>query len=299
MKRVSLTFLTAIFAIVFSAGAAHAQTGSTAKASATAPTAAGSSVDAERIIRAFTAKESEFRRALNEYSFKREAIIQTIGMGGQITGEYKRVSRFVFDDSGNRYEKILLFPMPTVSEISISPEDLEDLGGVQAFPVETSQINKYNITYVGKERIDELDLYIFDVAPKVMPDPKKSKERLFQGRIWVDDQDLQVVKWRGKGVPEGKQRFPTFESYREHIDGRYWFPTYSYADDELVFDSGQVTHIRMRVKYSEFEKLRGKVRVIEEGEPGVDEPQDETAKPTAKPEANLPKPDAPTLKPKP
>ena len=300
MKRLSLIFLAATVATALSAGAVLAQGQSTTKTSGAATTISTASADGERIINAFASKESEFRRALNEYSFKRDATIQTIGMGGQITGEYRRVSRFVFDDQGNRYEKILLFPMPTISEISITPEDLEDLGGVQAFALEASQLAKYNLTYVGKERIDELDLFIFDVTPKVMPNPKKTKERLFQGRIWVDDRDLQVVKARGKGVPETKDnKFPIFETYREQIDGRYWFPTYAYADDELVFDSGQVVHIRMKIKYSDFEKLTGKVRIIEEGEPGVDEPQEQPAKTNTKPESNPPKPDAPTMKPKP
>ena len=268
---------------------ANAQNTASTTPAAAAPKSGGA-VDAERIIRAFAAKESEFRRALTQYGFKRDAVVQTIGLGGQITGEYRRVSRFVMDDGGRRFEKIQFFPMPTLTEISMTPEDLEDLGGVQAFALEISELPKYNISYVGKERIDELDLYIFDVAPKVMPNPK-SKERLFQGRIWVDDQDLQIVKWRGKGVPETKQnKVPIFESYREQIDGRYWFPTYSYSDDELVFDNGQVVRIRMRVKYSEFEKLSAKVTVVEEGEPGVEEPK-EPAKPAAKPEpANTPKP---------
>ncbi len=234
----------------------------------------------EAIIRAFSAKETEFRQALNQYSFKRDAVIQTIGMGGQITGEYHRVSQFVFDDQGNRYEKIIFFPVPTLTEITVTPEDLEDLGGIQPFALEASKIDKYDIKYVGKERIDEIDTYVFDVAPKVMPDPKKSKERFFQGRIWVDDRDLQIVKARGKGVPEGKQRFPTFETYRENIDGRYWFPTYTYADDELVFDSGQTVHVRMRVRYTDFEKFRSKVRVIEEDEPAPkEEPKPKTPKP--------------------
>lgn len=226
----------------------------------------GKSVDTDRIIRAFTAKETEFRRALNEYAFKREAVIQTIGMGGQITGEYHRVSTLTFDDKGNRYEKIHFFPMPTFG--GVTPEDLEDLGGVNPFALEASKIDQYNFTYVGKEHIDELDLYIFDVAPKVIPDPKKSKERFFRGRIWVDDHDLQVVKARGKGVPETKtNKFPTVETYREQIDGRYWFPTYAYADDELVFGDGSVMHIRMRVRYSNFERARGKVIIVEEGAP--------------------------------
>jgi hypothetical protein len=244
---------------------ARAQQASTASASAPAGSTAG--VDVERIIREFTTKEAMFRTALNQYSFKREAIVQTIGMGGQISGEYRRVSRFVFDDSGKRYEKIELFPIPTLTDLELTADDLEDLSGVQTFALEPSKINLYNIKYVGKEKIDELNLYVLDVEPKVMPDPKKTKERFFKGRIWVDDQDLQVVKVRGKGVPETKKsRYPTFETYREQIDGKFWFPTYTYADEELIFESGQVIRIRMRITFSDFARPRAKVRVIDEGQ---------------------------------
>jgi hypothetical protein len=230
-------------------------------------------VDVDRIVRAFTAKETEFRQALNLYAFKRDAVIQTIGMGGQITGEYHRSSQFSFSNEGERFEKITFFPQPTLTEISFTQEDLEDLGGVQPFALEASKISQYNFTYAGKERIDELDTYIFDVAPKVMP--KNVSERFFQGRVWVDDRDLQIVKVRGKGVPEGKQRFPVFETYRQQIDGRYWFPTYTYADDELVFPKGQTVHLRMLVRYTDYKRFRSSVRIIEEGEPGevMPEPQ--------------------------
>ena len=133
--------------------------------------------------------------------------------------------------------------------------------------LEPSKINEYNIRYVGKEKIDELDLYIFDVSPKVIPNPKKTKERLFTGRIWVDDQDLQIVKTKGKGVPETKQnKFPTVETYREHIDGRFWFPTYSYADEELIFDNGSSLHVRMKVRYTDFTPSRATLKVTEIGE---------------------------------
>ncbi len=236
-------------------------------ASASAPSASMAGVDVERIIREFTLKEVTFRQALNQYSFKREAIVQTIGMGGQISGEYRRVSRFVFDDSGKRYEKILLFPLPTLTEVQLSAEDLEDLSGVQTFALEPSKINLYDLTYVGKEKVDELTCYVFDVAPKVMPDPKKTKERFFKGRIWIDDQDVQVVKVRGKGVPEKKNaRYPTYETYREQIDGKFWFPTYTYADEELIFDNGQVVRLRLRITFNEFERPRAKVKVLDEGQ---------------------------------
>jgi hypothetical protein len=243
-------------------------------------------VDPSAIVRAFTRKETEFRRALNAYTFKREAVIQTIGFGGQITGEYARTSQFTFDDAGERFERITYFPMPTLTEISFTQEDLEDLGGVQPFALEASKIDRYNFTYVGREKVDELGTYVFDVAPKVVP--KKVSERFFQGRVWVDDRDLQVVKVKGKGVPEGKQRFPTFETYREQIDGKYWFPTYTYADDELNFEGGQIVHIRMKVRYTDYKRFQGKVRVIEEGEPG-DVPDEPQATPPTTPKVN-PKP---------
>lgn len=228
-------------------------------------TAASDVPDANKIIQAFTIKEGEFRRALNSYSFKRDALIQSIGMGGQVIGEYHRVSNFTFDDQGNRFEKITFFPMPSMPEVTT--EDVEDLGGIEPFALEPSKIPQYNIRYVGKEKIDELNLYIFDVAPKVIPDPKKSKERLFVGRVWVDDQDLQIVKTKGKGVPETKNnKFPTVETYREHIDGRYWFPTYSYADEELVYENGSTLHVRMKVRYTDFAPARATLKVTEIGE---------------------------------
>jgi TonB family protein len=187
--------------------------------------------------------------------------------------------------------------MPTLSEITITVQDLEDLGGVNPFALEASKLNAYNFKYVGKEKIDELDLYVFDVAPKVMPDPKKIKERFFQGRIWVDTQDLQIVKAKGKGVPEDKNnKYPTFETYREQIDGKYWFPTYTYADDELTFGSGQVVHVRELIKYSDFVQGHGKVTITEVGDaPAVSE-KPEAPKLESKPKSS-PQPQQPETSP--
>ena len=237
-----------------------------------------SQAEVERIIKTFTTKEVEFRNALNSYSFKRDALIQSIGMGGQVVGEYHRVSQYTFDDRGNRYEKISFFPMSTLPEIT--KEDIEDLGGIKPFALEPSKIDKYNIRYVGKEKIDELNLYIFDVTPKVMPSAKRLEDRLFSGRIWIDDQDLQIVKTKGKGVPETKNnKFPTVETYREQIDGRYWFPTYSYADEELIFENGGSIHVRMKVRYTDFSPTRATLKVTEIGENEVPDGTSGVAKP--------------------
>ncbi|MDX6306921.1 MAG: hypothetical protein QOI77_3890 [Blastocatellia bacterium] len=258
----------------------------------TASTLSQSQVDA--VVRAFTNKETQFRQALNTYAFKRDALVQTIGMGGQVTGEYHRVSYFTFNDQGERFEKINFFPMPTLTEINITTQDLEDLGGVNPFALEASKLNAYSFKYVGKEKIDELDLYVFDVGPRVAPDPKKIKDRYFQGRIWVDTQDLQIVKARGKAVPEDKNnKYPTFETYREQIDGKYWFPTYSYADDELTFGNGNVVRLRLLVKYTDFVVGRGKVTITEIGDAPAGSEKPETPKPESKPNSTSQPPPPP------
>jgi hypothetical protein len=298
MRRVLFLALAACFG----AGTAAAQkpTATPAPAGPAVINRSGAPEDVERIIRSVAERESEFRKALNEYGFRREVILQTIAFGGQISGEYLRVSRFLSDDSGNRYEKILKFPVPTLTEIQLTAEDIEDFGGVQAFALDSSKVHEYNFSYVGKEKIDELDTHVFDVTPKILADARrlaasrrsKTPERFFQGRIWVDDRDFQIVKSRGKGVPEtDKAKFPVFETYREQIDGKYWFPTYTYANDELNFKSGQIVRLRMRIRFTDFERLRGKVRVIEQGDENKDKTED--------PDKPAPQPTPPAPKPKP
>lgn len=216
-----------------------------------------SPAEIDRIVNTFTAKETEFRNALAQYSFKRDAVIQTFGAGKQISGIYHRTSQLLLDASGKRYEKLLLFPTPTLSGIGIAVEDLDDPGGAPFFALEASKANLYNFKYFGRERIDDFDLHVFDVSPKTPPDPKKVKDRLFQGRIWVDVADNLIVKTRGKGLPEPKySAYPMVEIIREEIEQGFWFPTYAYADEELLLgNGGGVVKLRMRLQFSEFKKV--------------------------------------------
>lgn len=224
-----------------------------------------SQAEIDRIVKKFTANESEFRQALNSYVFNRFATVHIIGLGGQITGTFRRDSFMTFTDDGARFERVLFAPVATTPPGFVTPEDLEDLGGVTPFALEPSAISQYNFAYIGTEKIDELNLYVFDVTPKVIPDPKKSKLRLFTGRIWVDVDDLMIVKSKGKAVPETKDnKFPVVDTTREQIDGKYWFPSDARSDDELVFDNGSVVRIKMRVKYSDYKLGRSEIRILDE-----------------------------------
>ncbi|MGB5012411.1 MAG: hypothetical protein WBO68_00160, partial [Pyrinomonadaceae bacterium] len=154
-----------------------------------------------------------------------------------------------------------------LKEISVSKEDIDNLGGIDPFAIEPRLVDQYKFDYLGKERIDELDLYVFDVGPKVMPDAKKGVAKFFQGRVWVDDEGLMIVKTQGKAVPEGKQRFPIIETIRENVDDRFYFPTYSSSDDTLVFPNGQVVKMKVRVRYSDYTIGKTDVIILDDDDP--------------------------------
>lgn len=222
----------------------------------------------EEVIKRFASAESENAVARNNYTFTQDMDLVTLGGADSVTGRFHRVSDIVLDDRGNRIEKITFFPPSTLTELQLTNEDMQDLAGVQPFALSTEDLPKYQVDYVGKEKIDELNTYVFDVKPKAM----RKGERYLQGRIWVDDRDLQIVKVKGQSVPEvGGQKFPHFESYRENIDARYWFPTYVYADDVLDFKKGPSVHMRMTVRYTKYKKFSGRIRVGDEGEAASEE----------------------------
>lgn len=252
-KLLSLTLVLACLSVVSTFG----------QASSIVKTDPGQA-EIDRIVKKFTENEFLFRQALNIYAFNRYATMQTVGLGGNITGTYKRDSYLTFNEAGERFEKILFAPVSTMTEITITVADIDNLGGIDPFAIEPKMANQYNFTYLGKEKIDELNLHVFEVGPKVMPDPKKGIAKFFQGKIWVDDEDLMIVKSKGKAVPEGKERFATMETFRENVDGKYWFPSFSTSDDELVFDSGQAVKMRVRVRYKDYKLGRTDVKIVGE-----------------------------------
>lgn len=218
----------------------------------------------EAIIERFAAKETEFREARDQYTYKQTVKVQTID-GDTVTGEYQEVFNVVFDDKGRRLENVTFAPQSTLEKISVSPEDISDIRHRLPFVLTSDEIPEYQILYVGQQQEDELHTYVFDIAPKQI---EKGK-RYFQGRIWVDDRDFQIVKTFGKPVPDIRSKnnenlFPKFTTWREQIDGKYWFPTYTKADDTLHFQTGDV-HIREVVKYENYQRFGSKVKITYEG----------------------------------
>ena len=222
----------------------------------------------EAIIQRFAAKEKEFKQARDQYTYRQTVKVETLD-GGSVTGEYQEVFDVLFDDKGKRLENVVFAPQSTLENggISMTKEDLSDIRNRLPFVLTSDEINEYNILYVGQQQEDELHCYVFDIAPKTIEKDK----RYFQGRVWVDDRDFQIVKTYGKAVPDlrtkknGENLFPKFTTWREQIDNRYWFPTYTKADDTLHF-SMQEVHIREIVKYTNYRRFGSNVKITYEGQ---------------------------------
>jgi len=240
------------FSLLLWAGGVQAQDRGEGELDASLP----KGMTAEQIIQRFTAKEKEVQAIRREYTFRQSIKVHTLDNDGKSVSEYQIVADMHYEPKSQWTRTVVFAPQ---SSLPVSKEDLADLETRQSFTLSADELPLYNVTYMGQQRLDELHCYVFDVAPKQI----EKGQRYFQGRIWVDDHDFQIVKNTGKSVPDiriqKKKRvdenlFPKFTTWREQIDGKYWFPTFSSADDTLHFVHEDV-HIKELLKFTDYKRV--------------------------------------------
>jgi hypothetical protein len=219
------------------------------------------------IVKQFTQKETEFAAARESYTYRQTSKIEEVEPPG---GSYEIVEEVTFDDRNKRTSRVLRAPVQSLQNIVMTHEDEEDLRNVMPFVMTNNDADQYTINYVGREQVDEISCYVFSVKPKALT---KDRKRYFDGQIWVDDQDLQIVKTFGRAtgyLRRGEdQQFPKFETYRQQIDGKFWFPVYTYADDTLHFKDGPSQRIKQVIKYDRYKKFEFKTETnIQYGDVG-------------------------------
>lgn len=206
------------------------------------------------IIERFAAKEAEFAAARSRYTYRQSVSVRELDESRRVLGRHEVVQDIIFTPGGKRTERVVHAPVSTLQRIILTPEDEQDLRNVQPFVLQTKDLPKYYIRYLGKQTLDEIPCYTFAVKPKQMV----KGERYFSGIVWVDDRDLQIVKTYGRGTGLKRKnydnQFPKFETYRQQIDGKYWFPTYTIANDVLMFQTGPQP-IKMIVKYEDYKQF--------------------------------------------
>jgi hypothetical protein len=228
---------------------------------------------ADQIIKQFAAKESEFQQALNHYTYRRTAKVQTIDDDtNKPDGEYYEVDDVMFDSTGARTEKVAFAPQNTLERVMMSPSDLQDIQKGYPFVLTAEVIGQYDVKYVGRQKVDEIDCYVFDVSPKVI----EKKKRYLLGRVWVDTTDLQIVVTNGRMVPDDTRKgsedlHPPFMTWRAQVDGHFWFPVYTKGEGVLHFSAqygamGQDVHMRDVIKYSDYKRFGSTTKIIYDGQ---------------------------------
>ena len=241
-------------------------------------------ITVDEITKRFAAKEKEFKDARDQYTYRQD--VKVIAVNDETPPpEYRQVFDVTFDDQGHKIKNVVFAPQSTLEKggLIMTEEDIDDIENRLPFVLTSDEIGEYDILYVGQQKQDELNTYVFDIAPKQIV----GKKRYFQGRIWVDDHDFQIVETYGKTVPDIRKKkgqenlFPKFTTWREQIDGQYWFPTYTRAEDTLKFSIGDIK-IREIVKYTNYKRFGAKSKILYEGQEvkkGEEKPDKKPAEP--------------------
>jgi hypothetical protein len=232
--------------------------------------AAPPSLPSEEIIKKFSEKEDQYLTARAGYGYRKTTRIDEFDHDGKLVGQFLSVSETIRAPNGRVVNKVVEHPQSSLHLIPLEPEDAKELDRIPPFPLVSSQLPKYNLKYIGEEQIDEINCYIFQVKPKGVD----RTTAYFDGVAWVDQKYLEVVKTYGKWVNElgdvhiANLPFTTYETYRENVDGKYWFPNYQRSDDTVHLNNGDFA-VRLVIKWSEFKVLPAAAPATAPASPGA------------------------------
>jgi hypothetical protein len=231
-------------------------------------TSAPSGITVPQIIEKIGKQESAFAAARAEYTFRQDVKFNTISEDtGRPDGEYHQVTDISFDDTGKRQEHVVFAPQNTIQRVIMTENDFKDIEKRLPFVLTAPELPDYDLTYLGKQHVDELDTYVFDVKPKTLV----KNHRYFQGKVWVDQQDDEIVLINGITVPQDmrpghEDLSPPYTTYYEQVDGKYWFPVYTKAEGTLHFAAqrgalSQDVHVKTIVKYTDYKRFHTNVTI--------------------------------------
>jgi len=217
-------------------------------------------IDAEEptaadLVRRVAQVESETEAARNQYAYRQSVTIQELSGRGAAVGEYRDTRDVIFSPTQERTEQVAGSPLSTLKNLKLTDEDFEDIRNIQPLMLVRESLPIYETRYRGEEKMDDLECYVLQVRPRQI----LSGQRLFDGMIWIKKDDYAIVRTEGQAVPQIRSMkqenlFPRFTTIRKPIDGKHWFPVYTYADDTLGFRTGP-QRIRLMIRYSNYKRF--------------------------------------------
>lgn len=211
---------------------------------------------AKRVAR----RESETAEERSHYAYTQSVRLNEMRGGTAAMGEYREVREVVFSPAGERTERFSQDPVNNLKNLIMTDEDFADIRNIQPFVMTEDQIWNYEVKYKGEEHMDAVDCWVLQVRPRQI----LSGQRLFDGLLWIKQDDFSVIRSEGQAVPQirtGKQEnlFPRFTTLRRPVNG-FWFPATTYADDTLHFRSGPVRE-KLVIRYNDYKKFGSDTKV--------------------------------------
>jgi hypothetical protein len=207
------------------------------------------------LIRLIAARETETAQAQSNYTYRQTVTLDELNPNGLIHGTYREVRDIIFSPEHERTEQMVGRPYSTLSNLKPTDEDFRDIREVQPFLLTTDQAFLYETKFRGEENVDGVDCFVVQIRPRQILDG----QRLFDGMLWVSKKDYSVIRSEGQAVPEirtlkTENLFPHFTTVRQKVEGDFWFPVMTYADDTLYFRGG-AQRIRLSIRYTEYHRF--------------------------------------------
>ena len=238
---------------------------------------AGSAVRAAEpppgLLHKIAERETQNALARENYTYRQSVTIQEFNDRGVVTGEYHEVSDITFSPSRGRYEQPVGRATNTLTRIKLTPEDFADIRNVEPFLMTTSQVPLYEGQYKGEETMQGYPCFVEHIRPRQI----LSGQRFFEGLLWVRQSDFSVVQSEGQAVPQietlrEQNLTPHFTTIRHEVDGKWFFPFETYADDTLFFRDWP-QRIKIVIRYSDYKHFGAESTVTFGGETPPEQPK--------------------------
>jgi hypothetical protein len=213
------------------------------------------------LLRRVAARETENEAVRNDYMYRQTVIIADLDQHGAQLGEYREVRDIVFSPTMVRSEQVVEKARNTLKRLQLTEEDFRDIREIQPLLITRDNLFMYEAKPKGEEPMDGVDCYILQVRPRQILDG----QRLFDGMIWVNKEDFSIVRLQGQAVPQiqtskKENLFPHFTTIRQKVEGNYWFPVTTFADDTLYFRAGP-QRIRMTIRYANYKRFMADTKI--------------------------------------
>jgi hypothetical protein len=209
----------------------------------------------ENLAKLAAHRESETEAERNEYTYRQTVTLEELDDHGGMRGLYKEIRDIVFSPKHERSESLIGQVQNTLKALIMTPEDFRDIRDIQPLVLTEDRLWNYETKFRGEETMDDVDCWVLQVRPRQI----LGDQRFFDGTLWIDKKEYNIVRMEGKAVPEirtmkTENLFPRFTTIRKPVDGKHWFPIYTYADDTLHFRAGPQRE-RLRISYSEYKRF--------------------------------------------